>query len=154
MGTGTPTVTTSGISAANAVLKKRGLRPYVYQPERTNMVKILDKPVTAEKLYADVPADIRSLMQKASRCEYCEHPYCSIGMQAQGRNLDIRGIMRRVAVGNLVGARKRLAAYCEEHQIKIETAPLDLNACETRCIQNTRNGQPVEIQAVIAGLLG
>lgn len=29
-------------------------------------------------------------------------------MQAQGTNLDIRGIMRRVTVGNLVGARKRL----------------------------------------------
>lgn len=154
MGTGTPTVTTSGIAAANAVLKKRGLQPYVYQPERKNMVRILAKPVTAAKLYADVPADIRSLMQKAARCEYCEHPYCSIGMQGQGRNLDIRGIMRRVTVGNLVGARKRLDAYCEEHQIKIGTAPLDLSACETRCIGNTRNGQPVEIQAVIAGLLG
>jgi prolycopene isomerase len=152
MGTGTPTVTTSGISAANAVLKKRGLQPYVYQPELKKMVRVLDKPVTAEKLYADVPVEIRTLMQKASRCEYCEHPYCSLGMQTQGTNLDIRGIMRRVTVGNLVGARKRLAAYCEEHQIRIETEPLDLALCESRCIQNTRNGQSVEIQAVIDGL--
>ena len=67
MGTGTPTVTTSGLAAANAVLKKRGLRTYIYQPERKKMVRILAKPVTAEKLYADVPAKIRSLMQKASR---------------------------------------------------------------------------------------
>jgi len=149
MGTGTPTVTTSGISAANAVLKKRGLRPYVYQPERKNMVRIIDKPVTAEKLYTDVPAEIRALMQQASRCEYCEHPYCSIGMQPKGLDLDVRGIMRRIAVGNLVGARKRVEAYCQINQIKIETEPLDLALCETRCIQNTRNGKPVEIQAVI-----
>lgn len=154
MGTGTPTVTTSGLAAANAVLKKRGLRTYIYQPERKKMVRILAKPVTAEKLYADVPAKIRSLMQKASRCEYCEHPYCSIGMQARGRDLDIRGIMRRVAVGNLVGARKRLEAYCDEHQIRFETEPLDLVLCESRCIQNSRNGKPVAIQAVIDGLLG
>lgn len=153
MGTGTPTVTTSGISAANAVLKKRGLRPYVYQPARTNMVRILDKPVTAEKLYADVPVEIRILMEKASRCEYCEHPYCSLGMQTQGRDLDIRGIMRRLAVGNLVGARKRVEAYCHEHQIRIETELLDLGSCETRCIQNTRSGKPVEIQALINGLM-
>lgn len=153
MGTGTPTVTTSGISAANAVLKKRGQRPYVYQPERKNMVRILDKPVTAEKLYADVPAETRSLMQKASRCQLCEHPYCSIGMESQGRDLDIRGIMRRVTVGNLVGARKRLEAYCAEHQIKIESEPLDLSLCENLCIQNTRNGQPVEIQVVIDRLM-
>lgn len=153
MGTGTPTVTTSGISAANAVLKKRGQRPYVYQPERKNMVRILDKPVTAEKLYADVPAETRSLMQKASRCQLCEHPYCSIGMEAQGQDLDIRGIMRRLTVGNLVGARKRLEAYCAEHQIKIESEPLDLSLCENRCIQNTRNGQPVEIQMVIDRLM-
>ena len=154
MGTGTPTVTTSGLAAANAVLKKRGLRTYIYQPERKKMVRILAKPVTAEKLYADVPAKIRSLMQKASRCEYCEHPYCSIGMQARGRDLDIRGIMRRVTVGNLVGARKRLEAYCDEHQIRVETEPLDLALCESRCIQNSRNGKPVAIQAVIDGLLG
>lgn len=149
MGTGTPTVTTSGIAAANAVLKKRGLRPYVYQPGRKPMVRILKRPVTPATLYADVPAEIRALMQKASNCDYCEHPYCALGMPAHMRNLDIRGIMRRVAVGNLVGAGKRLAAYCQEHRLQIDCESLELSQCECQCILNTRTGQPVEIQAVI-----
>ncbi len=153
MGTGTPTVTTSGISAANAVLKKRGLSPYVYRPGRKNMVRILEKPVTAEKLYADAPAAIRALMQKASRCEYCENPLCSIGMESQGTHLDIRGIMRRVTVGNQVGAKKKLEHYIKESQILMETNPLDLSLCEARCIWNTRDGKPVEIQAVIDWLM-
>lgn len=113
------------------------------------MVRILDKPVTAEKLYADVPAEIRALMQQASRCEYCEHPYCTLGMPAPVRNLDIRGIMRRVAVGNLVGAGKRLAAYCQEHRLQIDCQTLELSQCECQCILNARTGQPVKIQAVI-----
>lgn len=153
MGTGTPTVTTSGISAANAVLQKRGLTPYAYRSGRKNMIRILEKPVTAEKLYTDVPADIRALMKKASWCEYCENPLCSIAMESKGTHLDIRGIMRRVTVGNLAGAKKKLEHYIKESQILMETNPLDLGLCEARCIQNTRSGKAVEIQAVIDQLM-
>jgi prolycopene isomerase len=144
MGTGTPTVTTSGISAANAVLKKRGLKPYVYEPKQKNMVRILERPVTAEKLYQDVSKEQRELMNKASRCHYCEYPSCSAGLE-----LDIRGIMRRVTVGNLVGARKRLLSYRQGRGTDIEVEGQELALCESRCLLNNQDGQPVEIQWVI-----
>lgn len=144
MGTGTPTVTTSGISAANAVLKKRGLAPYVYQPERQNMVRIVARPVTAENLYQDVPEELREVMQKAARCHYCEQPSCSAGM-----TLDIRGIMRRVTVGNLVGARKCLLSYRREHRRDLKAEQQTLSLCQSRCILNSQSGQPVDIQGVI-----
>lgn len=37
MGTGTPAVTVSGLSAANAILRKTGRQPFVYQPDRPNL---------------------------------------------------------------------------------------------------------------------
>ena len=63
--------------------------------------------------------------------------------------IDIRGIMRRVTVGNITGAKKIIENYLNEEDIKT----LDLEECEERCIQKTRNGTAVAIQAVIDGIM-
>ncbi|MDD4036918.1 MAG: FAD-dependent oxidoreductase [Sphaerochaeta sp.] len=102
MGTGTPTVTTSGIAAANAVLSKRGLEPYLYQPDRKEYVHLIKAPFTSDQLYASSNAQQREVQLLARRCQLCEHPSCS-----QGTDLDVRGIMRRVTVGNFVGAKRK-----------------------------------------------
>lgn len=92
MGTGTPTVTTSGLSAANALLKKLGQKTYVYEENRKNYVKMVEKPFTGEMMYQDYEEQTRAVMKKAMKCRFCEHPACSKGK-------DMSGIMRRVAVG-------------------------------------------------------
>jgi len=53
MGTGTPTVTTEGLSAANALLKKVGKEPFVFREGMQNYVRIIPKPFTRDRLYAD-----------------------------------------------------------------------------------------------------
>ncbi len=140
MGTGTPTVTTSGLSAANAILKKLGQAPFVHQDQVKNHVRIVEKPYTSDRLYQDYPENTRQVLLKASACQFCEQPACSKVI-----NLDIRGIMRRVSVGNLPGAKKLAAQGLPEGW---QEANL-LAGCETLCIQNVRHGQPVEIRAVI-----
>jgi prolycopene isomerase len=135
MGTGTPTVTTSGISAANAVLKKFGLEPFTYRPGMKNYVRILKPPVRSGGAYQDVPENVRVLMRLASACQFCEYPRCSVGT-----NLDIPGILRRSAVGNAVGARKVLGKAFDAE---------DLKACEDRCIENARIGRAVCIRQVV-----
>jgi prolycopene isomerase len=77
MGTGTPTVTTSGISAANAVLKKLKLEPFKHQPDMKNYVNVVGKPFRAESLYEAYPEEARVIMRESSRCQYCEEPLCS-----------------------------------------------------------------------------
>jgi prolycopene isomerase len=145
MGTGTPTVTTSGISAANAILKKLGLKPFIYEANMKNHVRILDKPFTKENLYSEYPEEMRAIMHKASVCQYCEHPSCS-----EVRNIDIRGIMRRVAVGNFYGAKKLASKFLSEEGPQ----KAKLSECETKCIQNKNIGSSVEIQAVFNYLKG
>ena len=139
MGTGTPTVTTSGFSAANAVLKKIGKEPYIYRENMRNFVRIVDKPFTSDRLYDGHDEALRAVMFKAMRCRLCENPTCS-------NEVDIRGIMRRVAVGNLSGAKK---CWLKN--------PVDLDSlkkCETDCIRAADNNNPVEIREVIQYLIG
>ncbi len=135
MGTGTPTVTTSGIAAANAILKKCGLEPFAYRPDMKNYVRIVKPPVHSGDAYQHATENERELMRLASACQFCEHPRCSAGT-----GLDIPGIMRRAAVGNAVGARKAIGAA---------HGTVDLKSCEARCVENARVGRPVCIQEVL-----
>lgn len=143
-GTGTPSVTTSGISAANAVLKKRGLTPFKFRPEMPNYVRIVEKPFTQDRLFADFPAEQQAIMRAAFRCEFCENPRCS-----PGNALDFRGMLRRVSVGNFVGARKIAA----EITVKTGSSQDALRQAEDGCVLNITHGEPVEIRAVMAYLL-
>ena len=139
MGTGTPTVTTSGLSAANAILKKRGIAPFVYDKHQKNVVRQLPIPFAADQLYADVPQPQRGIMQAAMRCRFCEHPAC-----CGKTSTDVPGILRRVAVGNFSGAKKRF----DEHPADVET----LSLYETRCIRRIEGGTAVEIKRILESL--
>jgi prolycopene isomerase len=136
MGTGTPTVTTSGLSAANAILKKKGLQPFVFDQDRKQYVQIVDAPYTSDRLFEGYSDEEKKIMGKASRCLFCEHPLCS-----EGLHFDIRGIMRRVNVGNFTGAWKLASDYAGEAAL--------IAACQQRCAQNGLQGEPVEIVDVI-----
>jgi len=140
MGTGTPTVTTSGISAANAVLKKLGLEPFKYQPNMRNHVRIVAKPFTADGLYDGYPEETRAIMREASRCQYCERPQCSANT-----DWDIRGIMRRVTVGNFAGAKKVAGQFPAADR----PGKTSLAECEKRCVLGKDGGSPVEIRKVV-----
>ncbi len=140
MGTGTPAVTVSGLSAANAVLNKLGKEPFVYKKDMKNYVRIVNKPFTAEAQYSGFPDPVREIIDKASACQFCEEPSCS-----RDKTLDIRGIMRRITVENFSGAQR----IAEKMGIAEVVTSGVLAECERNCIQNIRHGMPVEIRTVI-----
>jgi len=140
MGTGTPTVTTSGISAANAVLKKLKLEPFKYQPNMKNYVRVVAKPFRAESLYGGYAEEMRAIMREASRCQFCENPECSTNT-----GWDIRGITRRVSVGNFAGAKKLARQFLTTEGL----GKTSLAECEKRCVLNKDFRSPVQIQTVI-----
>lgn len=139
MGTGTPTVTTSGLSAANALLNKLGLQPFVYQTDMKNYVRIVEKPFTNDMLYNSYLEKEQKIMRLARQCRFCEQPSCT-----NGSSTDVRGIMRRVAAGNFVGAKR---AWLK--------APVDLATLKTfeeKCICNVEEGQSIAIREVVSYL--
>lgn len=137
MGTGTPTVTTSGLTAANVLLKKVGKEPFVYRRGMTNYVRLVEKPFTKHQLYETYSEPERHVMQQALRCRLCEHPTCS----PKG-STDIRGIMRRVAVGNFTGARK-----C---WLKAPVDMTTLERCENNCICAIKEETAIPIREVVS----
>ena len=141
MGTGTPTVTTSGLTAANVVLKKLGQAPFVYREGMKNFVRLVDKPFTAERLYEAYDQEQRTVMREALRCRFCERPGCT-----NDQATDVRGIMRRVAVGNFTGAKKRWGESPAD--------PAALEQYEQRCIWAAEDGAAVKIRDVVAFLGG
>lgn len=136
MGTGTPTVTTSGLSAANALLKDRGQAPYVYKSGMKNYINMIEKPFTKEKRYETWVEKEKAAALAAMRCRFCEDPAC-----AQHRSADIRSIMRRVAVGNFEGALK-----CFDQSMEVVD---DLKIYEKHCILNLEKKEPVHIREVV-----
>jgi len=143
MGTGTPAVTVSGISAANAILKKYQLKEFKFERGMKNYVHILEHPFEKEDLYREYPENERLVMLKARECEYCEDPSCM-----KNNSLDIRGIMRRVTVGNFVGAKKLAKVLPVD---KVEQKRI-LEEAQKGCILNVRFNTPVEIKKVVAFL--
>lgn len=141
MGTGTPTVTTSGLSAANALLRKLGKEPYVYREGMKNYVHMVEKPFTWDQLYEGEEEKKRAVLLQAMRCRFCEYPACSMKRPA-----DIRGILRRTAVGNLQGAKKLWEASRETLE--------NSSSYEARCILNHQKGEPVHIRQVLSYLEG
>jgi prolycopene isomerase len=122
------------------VLKKLGMPVYSYRDNMRNYVNVIEKPFQTENLYAEYEQEERSIMLKARECQYCEHPACT---GAEGP--DIRGIMRRVTVGNFIGAAKLLEGLMQTS----EDEALILSGYQERCIRNVREGKPVEIAEVI-----
>ena len=139
MGTGTPTVTTSAISASNVILKKRGMAPYVHEPLQKNYVRIVKKPYTLDKLHEDWPREQRQRMLEARKCQLCTHPSCALQAGA-----DIRGAMRRVAVGNFAGALKCLKGLDRSGLPDIERS----------CILNRGPVPGLKILEIVEGLYG
>lgn len=140
MGTGTPTVTVSGLSAANALLKKIGLETYVYKKDMKQYVNIVSKPFTSDRLYQNYSSGKRDIMEKANKCLFCENPTC-----AKIKDFNARGINRRIVVGNFVGAKKQLK------NMNIE--PSKIQEYMQNCVLNAENGHPVELDSIVEFLL-
>jgi prolycopene isomerase len=134
MGTGTPAVTVSGVSAANAVLSAKGLAPFKYDPARRSQVTSLDRPATFDDVLRGHTPEVREIMRLAGECEFCEDPLCQ-----QGCPIDIRGILRRAAVGNLVGAKRLLGQAADACDA------CNPRECEKRCVRSHFATHPVQI---------
>ncbi len=144
MGTGSPAVTVSGISAANAILKKAAKQQFFYKPGMRNYVNFMDKPVTFEKIYSTFPSDKREIMQLSSKCLFCENPVCSKELL-----LDIRGIIRRAATGNFKGSLKIIERF---KQVGSSISDSALQKAEKNCVRNNTASEPVEINKIIRGI--
>lgn len=153
MGTGTPTVTVSGLTAANGILKAKGLEPYVHRRGMTDVVRMVEKPFPRERLFEQYPEEERHLMEQAWRCQLCQEPSCistdpNRDPAAAKMDVDIPGILRRVVVGNFHGAAK-LADPFVAKMAADKDADRRWESMESNCILAQRNREPVPIKTLL-----
>jgi len=123
MGTGTPAVTISGISAADVILRSRGLPEYRNHPTVRHYVHVIPHGRAGNR-----PKE--GIFPAASRCQWCEDSPCS---RVCPLHIDVMGIMRRLEADNIPGAARRL---------RETAAPGTCATCRDRpCRQACRRGE-------------
>ena len=127
MGTGTPAVTISGISAANLILRELGMEEFKYREDMKNYVNIVEKPFEDTEIKTGNNEKEKAIVRLALKCQFCDNPQCE---RVCNNNVSIREINRRVAVGNFYGAKKLLEVNGENPCLNCESID-----CENSCIR-------------------
>ncbi len=142
MGEGVVATTSSGIGAANMVLRDLGLEEYIAHHFDHQYVNYTGgKPWTPPPDPA-VPLDLPGAKRLAHECQLCEDAPC---IRACPASIDIPGFLRRIEAGNLAGA----AAVVRETNPLSEVCGLvcpSERLCEAVCIRNSYEDGPVRIR--------
>ena len=148
MGTGSPAVTISGISAANLILRKLKMREYRYDQTTEERVKVFEhvgpplrkdgkRVIPSTNALGSVKAI--ALHDDASLCQWCITKPC---VKACPASYEIVHIMRKVESGNIYGAKKELN-LSEENTLSC----LDCDSfCEKVCFAKEIHGKVVPIK--------
>lgn len=134
MGTGTPAVVVSALSAADVILRREGLPECRYFTDR-GYVRYLTSPAP--------PYAQEGLKARGNLCLWCEEDSCRHACPAA---MDIRGIFRRLYCDNLEGAR-RLVRHDESGRLVCLSC--HDKPCLKACRRKTVLGAPVPIPGVL-----
>ena len=143
MGTGTPAVTISGISAANLILRDLDVEEYEYYDNMKDYVNIINKPYENKDLIFSNDETESEIGNLSRLCQYCEKPSCE---KHCDKDVPIRDINRRLSCGNFYGGRKLLRKYknnpCKDCESK---------ECEKYCVRK-KFAEAVSIKHIITKL--
>lgn len=156
MGTGSPAVTISGISAVNVILRDCRLEEYRLRRPLDDMVSVIEEKVVTVRVSGDgrrLPTanaiddpQALELHDLASACQWCLDAPC---MRACLAHYEIPAIMRRLECGNVFGARRQLL----QDDGGTGTACADCAApCTDVCTSRSVFGHAVEIDRVLASV--
>jgi NADPH-dependent glutamate synthase beta subunit-like oxidoreductase len=142
MGEGVVASTSSGIGAANMVLRDLGLEEYIAHHFEHQYVNYMEgKPWTPPPDDA-VPLDAAVARRLAHECQLCEDAPC---IQACPASIDIPGFLRRIEAGNLTGAAAVVREANPLSEVCGEVCPSE-RLCEAVCTRNSYEGAPVRIR--------
>ena len=154
MGTGSPSVTISGIGAANMVLRKRKMKEYRYSEKTKNVVEVIAQNAPEPRLDGKrvipslnkVEGDAMiALHDVATACQWCDPAVC---IQACPGAIDIRAIMRRLECGNLFGVYNILKLHADHETGQLVCASCSA-PCVDSCLRSTFDDEPVAIRSVL-----
>ena len=151
MGTGSPAVTISGISAANVLLRDLGKTEYHGSSSLPDRVmehrgRIEERRSTEDGRHLPTPNAIEDpglldLHDAASACQWCLDAPCRTNCP---HRYEIPAIMRRLECGNVVGARRQI-----EGAVACATCSAP---CKTVCLATSLHVKPVAIDSILLSM--
>jgi prolycopene isomerase len=139
MGTGTPAVTISGISAADLILREEGLPEYRNRPSARQYVRVIPRGQEGNR-----PSE--EAFRASTLCQWCETSPCRKVCPA---GIDIMGIMRRLEAGNALGAAKALRATDARF---FGCASCAERPCVAACVREAFDDRSVPIPELLSAL--
>jgi prolycopene isomerase len=101
MGTGAPATAVSGVGAANMVLRDLHRAEYDRRRFPRQYIHFVTLPYDHPKYQSGEPIGADTAPLAARQCQWCEKPDCVAACPA---HVDIPGFLRRMEIGNMVGA--------------------------------------------------
>jgi phytoene dehydrogenase-like protein len=141
MGEGVVASTSSGIGAANMVLRDLELEEYIPHHFDRSFVRYTDgKPWTPPPADS-VPLDADVARRLAHECQLCEDAPCVTACPA---SIDIPGFLRRIEAGNLAGAAAVIRESNPLSEVCGAVCPAE-RYCQSVCTRATFDDGPVRI---------
>ncbi len=141
MGEGVLSATSSGIGAANMVLRDLGLDEYMPRHHERQYINFMDGKPWTPAPSASAALDLEVARRLAHECQLCEDAPC---VQACPASIDIPGFLRRIETGNLDGAAAAIRETNPFSELCGAICPAE-RLCESVCTRRTFADEPVPI---------
>jgi len=150
MGEGVVSTTTSGVGAANVVLRDMGLPEYRPRPFARQYLNYVEGKAWTPPPHPDVPITAGSAVRLARECQLCEKPGC---MKTCPAGIDVLNFLRRVEAGNLDGAARSMREMNPLAEICGYICPAE-KLCQRNCNRLEFSEHPVRIADLHAWVCG
>jgi NADPH-dependent glutamate synthase beta subunit-like oxidoreductase len=150
MGLGVLPATTSGVGAANMILKDLGLEAYRPRSFPRQFVRLAKGKPWAAGPDPSEPITEGSAMRMARDCDHCEEAGC---IRACPAGIDLVGFHRRVESGNFAGAARSMREMNPLAEICGHVCPSE-RFCQKHCSRLEYADKPVRIADLHAWVCG
>ncbi len=141
MGEGVLSSTSSGIGAANMVLRDLGRDEYLPRHHPRQYINFMEGKPWTPAPPLDTPLDAAVARRLAHECQLCEDAPC---VQACPASIDIPGFLRRIEAGNLEGAADAIRETNPLSELCGAICPAE-RLCESVCTRREFADEPVPI---------
>jgi prolycopene isomerase len=141
MGTGAPAAAVSGVGAANMVLRDLHRREYDRRRFARQYIHFVTLPYDHPRYQTGDPITADNARLAAAQCQWCEKPDCVAACPA---HVDIPGFLRRIEIGNTIGAERVIRQQNPLAEICGTACGPDA-PCQRDCYRVSFTGKPVQI---------